>query len=182
MKGGLCRLLQRYKQGISVPVRKNRPEGRFCIITLFVIYKNEKEKTKMKKLSLIVLALLCLMTSCVGEVNEGVWSSATYTEDTTFGTGAATVTVEVKAGDKSIDFVLKTDKTTLGDALIEHGLIEGEEGQYGLYIKKVNGITADFDVDQSYWAFYKNGETMMSGVDGTEIKDGEHYELVYTKS
>ena len=30
-------------------------------------------------------------------------------------------------------------------------------------------------------AFTKNGEMMMTGVDGTAITDGEHYELVYTK-
>lgn len=112
----------------------------------------------------------------------GLWADAVYTENTTFGEGALTVTVEVKAEDKSIDLTIKTDKTILGDALMEHGLVEGDEGQFGLYIKKVNGITADFDVDQSYWAFYKNGEMMMTGVDGAEIKDGEHYELVYTKS
>lgn len=111
----------------------------------------------------------------------GLWANATYTEDTTFGTGATTVTVEVKAEDVSVDLIVKTDKTNLGDALLEHSLIAGDEGAYGMYIKVVNGMTADYDVDQSYWAFYKNGEMMMTGVDGTEIADGEHYELVYTK-
>ena len=138
----------------------------------------------MKK-ALPILALLlslCLLVSCAKEAEGNLWAEAAYTEDTTLGEGTTTVTVEVKVEDKSIDFTLKTDKTILGDALLEHKLIEGEEGQYGMYIKRVNGITADFDVDQSYWAFYKNGEMMMTGVDGTEIKDGEHYELVYTKS
>ena len=64
---------------------------------------------------------------------------------------------------------------------MEHSLLEGDEGPYGLYVKKVNGITADYDVDQSYWGFYKNGEYMMTGIDMTEFADGEHYELVYTK-
>ena len=50
-----------------------------------------------------------------------------------------------------------------------------------VYIKSVNGITADYDVDRSYWAFNKNGEMMLTGVDMTNIADGEHYELVYTK-
>ena len=138
----------------------------------------------MKK-ALPVLALLlslCLLVSCAKEAEGSLWAEAAYTEDTTLGEGTTTVTVEVKVEDKSIDLTLKTDKTILGDALLEHKLIEGEEGQYGMYIKRVNGITADFDVDQSFWAFYKNGEMMMTGVDGTEIKDGEHYELVYTKS
>lgn len=111
----------------------------------------------------------------------GLWADADYVEDTTFGSGAKTVVVEVKVGEESVTFTIKTDKTILGEALIEHNLIAGEEGPYGLYIKQVNGITADYDIDQSYWGFYKNGEYMMSGVDTTEISDGEHYELVYSK-
>ncbi len=111
----------------------------------------------------------------------GLWADAVYTENTTFGEGAVAVTVKVEAEGKSVELTVKTDKTTLGDALLEHDLIAGDEGAYGLYVKKVNGITADYDIDQSYWAFNKDGEMMMTGVDGTEIKDGEHYELVYTK-
>ena len=111
----------------------------------------------------------------------GLWSDADYVEDTTFGNGSKTVQVEVKVGEESVTFTIKTDKATLGEALLEHNLIAGEQSAYGLYVKKVNGITADYDIDQSYWGFYKNGEYMMSGVDTTEISDGEHYELVYTK-
>ena len=69
----------------------------------------------------------------------------------------------------------------LGDALSEHDLLEGEEGEFGLYVKKVNGILADYDIDKTYWGLYKNGEYLMTGVDTTEIADGEHYELVKTK-
>lgn len=112
---------------------------------------------------------------------EGLWASATYLKDTTFGEGAKTVTVKVIADGKSVTFTVKTDAATLGDALLAHNLIAGDEGQYGLYVKVVNGITADYDVDQSYWGFSKNGEYMMTGVDGTAIADGETYELTYTK-
>ena len=112
---------------------------------------------------------------------EGLWASATYLKDTTFGEGAKTVTVKVIADGKSVAFTIKTDADTLGDALLAHNLIAGDEGQYGLYVKVVNGITADYDVDQSYWGFSKNGEYMMTGVDGTAIADGETYELTYTK-
>ena len=141
----------------------------------------------MKKTSLILAVVMLLSTlvclvSCRGQVDaEGVWKDALYTSDTTLGNGNKTVSVKVEVGDKSVIFTIKTDKTILGDALLEHGLIEGEEGAYGLYIKKVNGITADYDVDQSYWGFYKNGEYMMTGVDGTEFADGDRYELVYSK-
>ena len=112
---------------------------------------------------------------------EGLWKDAIHRTDKTIGNGSKTVLVEVKVGNQSITFTLKTDKTTLGEALSEHSLIDGEQGAFGLYIKKVNGITADYDIDKSYWAFYKQGDYMMTGVDKTDIFDGEHYELVYEK-
>jgi hypothetical protein len=98
-----------------------------------------------------------------------------------FGEGSKTVVVEVKVGEQAITFTVKTDKDTVGAALLEHNLIAGDEGQFGLYIKTVNGITADYDVDRSYWAFYINGEYAMTGVDGAKITEGEIYKLEYTK-
>ncbi len=112
---------------------------------------------------------------------EGLWANATYLEDTTFGEGAKTVTVKVIVEDKSVTFTVKTDAKTLGEALIEHGLIAGDMGDYGLYIKYVNGIRADYDLDKRYWNFTKNGEYMMTGADMTEIADGEAYEFTYAK-
>lgn len=111
----------------------------------------------------------------------GVWTSAKYLKDTTLGEGAKTLTVTVKAEGQSVTFTVKTDKDTVGAALIDNGLIEGEDSQFGLYIKKVNGILADYDVNKSYWAFYVNGDYAMSGVDSTQITEGTAYLLEYTK-
>ncbi|MBO5177851.1 MAG: DUF4430 domain-containing protein [Lachnospiraceae bacterium] len=82
---------------------------------------------------------------------------------------------------KETAFDIHTDKTTVGDALLELGLIAGEEGAYGLYVKQVNGITADYDVDQTYWAFYINGEYGMTGVDVTNIEAGATYSFKVEK-
>lgn len=78
-------------------------------------------------------------------------------------------------------FEIHTDKKTVGEALQEVELIEGEEGEYGLYIKTVNGITVDYDKDGAYWAFYVNGEYASSGVDTTKITEGESYALKVDK-
>ena len=140
-------------------------------------------KNTVRRAAAVALALVLLFAAAAcgaRVVPEGLWEKATYLEDTTFGSGKTTVRIEVKAGEQSVTFTIKTDKTTLGEAMLEHGLISGDEGPYGLYLKTVNGILADYDVDQSYWGFFKNGEMMMVGVDGAEIADGEHYELVYT--
>ncbi len=141
-------------------------------------------KKIISSITAILLAVLFVFSfaSCSDKTEAtGVWEKATYLEDTEFGKGAKTVQVEVVAEDKSVTFTIHTDKETLGDALLEHQLIEGENGPYGLYIKTVNGILADYDINQTYWALSKNGESSMTGVDGTKIADGEHYELTCTK-
>ena len=51
----------------------------------------------------------------------------------------------------------------------------------GFAVQTVNGITADWDKDQTYWAFYINGEYAMTGVDATEITEGDSYSFVLTK-
>ena len=104
-----------------------------------------------------------------------------YTSDTTLGEGAKTLTVRIEDNEKSVTFTIHTNAETVGSALLENGLISGEAGAYGLYIKVANGTVADYDIDGSYWAFYVDGEYAMSGVDTTDIKEGVTYSLVYTK-
>ncbi len=83
-------------------------------------------------------------------------------------------TVVDKDGNET-NFEIHTDKETVGEALLELELISGEDGEFGLYVKQVNGITADYDVDQTYWAFYVDGEYAMSGVDATNVEEGKTY-------
>ena len=85
-----------------------------------------------------------------------------------------TLTVVDKEGGET-QFEIHTDKETVGEALTELGFIEGEESEYGLYVKTVNGITAVYDTDGVYWAFYVNDEYASSGVDSTTITSGESY-------
>lgn len=149
-------------------------------------------KKMMSWVSAAALLLVCLMgvTACGQQqqpeyeqpsLDLGLWKDATYTANTELGEGATTLTVQVKADERQITFTIHTNKTTVGEALQEHNLLEGEEGQYGLYVKKVNGILADYDVDQYYWAFYVNGEYAMTGVDTTNIEEGVTYSLERTK-
>ncbi len=72
-------------------------------------------------------------------------------------------------------FEIHTDKEIVGEALTELELISGDEGDYGLYVKTVNGITVDYDTDGKYWAFYINDEYASTGVDSTPIAEGESY-------
>ncbi len=137
----------------------------------------------MKKIIILILSLLllCTVVSCDKGEPEDIWENAMYTSDTELGEGAKTVRVEVKAEGKSVTFTIHTDENILGDALTAHGLVEGDDGQFGLYVKKVNGILADYDINGRYWSFTKNGQSLNFGIDGAEIRDGEKYELVYAK-
>ena len=65
----------------------------------------------------------------------------------------------------------------MGEALLEQKLIAGEESAYGLYVKTVCGITADYDVDGTYWAFYIDDTYATSGVDTTDVVEGSTYTL-----
>lgn len=138
-----------------------------------------------KKILTLTGIFLILCMSFIGCTNTAVksnlWSDATYTEDTELGKGNKTVLVSVVTEEKTIVFTIHSDKQSLGEALLEHDLVEGEKGAYGLYVKKVNGILADYDIDQSYWGINKKGERLMTGVDDIIFKDGEEYELVYTR-
>ena len=140
-------------------------------------------KQTIKSATSIVLALLFVfvLVSCNSVDKTGVWENATYRRDTELGTGATTLVVRVEAEEQEVTFTVKTDKDTVGAALLEHELIAGEAGTYGLYVKVVNGMTADYDVDRSYWAFYVNEEYAMTGVDATAIEEDTVYRLVYTK-
>ncbi len=76
-------------------------------------------------------------------------------------------------------FSFDTKKKTVGEALLEEKVIEGEKGPYGIYITKVNGVEATFGTDRTYWALYINGERATTGIDGVDVVDGALYALKF---
>ncbi|WFR56141.1 DUF4430 domain-containing protein [Anaerocolumna sp. AGMB13025] len=94
--------------------------------------------------------------------------------------GSKSITVEVKLDDgTSKSFDIKTDEEYLRGALEQIGLISGDESEYGLFVKTVDGRTAD-DSKQEWWCFTSQGETINTSVDQTPIKDGDHFEITLT--
>ena len=147
------------------------------------------QKTRFKKmLSVLVCAVLiaamaltatgCSDNKATDTKPTSSVQSTNPTDDNVLGVGKNefNLTVTGKNG-KSTDFVIKTDKTVVGEALQELKIIEGEEGDYGLYIKSVNGVVADYDIDKTYWAFYIDGEYALTGIDQTNIEKGKKYQL-----
>ena len=150
-----------------------------------------KRSSKLTSLILCMVLLVAMALSTTGcngstskdtasgaetEANLQADSNASETDVSVFGTGSTefSLTVVDQEGIE-IPFEIHTDKQTVGEALLELGLIEGEESEYGLYVKTVNGITVDYDTDGAYWAFYINGEYATSGVDSTDIAEGDSY-------
>ena len=95
--------------------------------------------------------------------------------------GSKTITVTVVHGDGTENiFTYHTDEEYLGPVILGEGLVEGEEGPYGLMINAVDGETASWEINQSYWALFVGEEYATSGADTTPIHDGDAFRLVYT--
>jgi len=97
--------------------------------------------------------------------------------------GAKTLSIEVvNDKEETVNYEVHTDAEFLKQAMEEaEGLtFEGTESEYGLMVETVNGLTADYSRDGSYWAFYVNGEYCQFGIDSQPVNDGETYSIVYT--
>ena len=95
--------------------------------------------------------------------------------------GTKSVEVIVVHADKSESrFHYETDAAYLGPVLLESGLVKGEMGAYGLYIKEVDGEVADYATNGAYWALFEGEEYATQGIDTTVLEDGDQFSLVYT--
>lgn len=152
-------------------------------------------------LLLVLIAALALTTvGCDDKTRDdgNVTTTAATTvatttgDETTVSTTAATTTDPSVRGEGETEFIFKvvtksgeektftvrTDKTIVGEALQEVGLIEGDDSQYGLFVKVVDGERVEWDTDGKYWAFYVDGAYAPKGVDSTEIEAGKVYSFV----
>ncbi len=135
-------------------------------------------------LCIVLIAAIALFTTACNDnktnntttTTESAVSTTKAPEATVLGKGETkfNFTVTDLQGNETA-FEINTDKKTVGEALLDLELIAGEDGQYGLYVKTVNGITLDYDKDGAYWSFYVDGEYATSGVDTTEIVTGASY-------
>lgn len=147
--------------------------------------------SKVVKLSVILVliaAMALCMVSCDGNTDAQTTDSVSTTEapadSGSEGPEVHKYTITVTVIDdkgESEEFEVKTNCENLADALLEAKIVEGETGDYGLYIKYANGIRADYELDGAYWSLSKGGEMLMTGASDTPIADGDKFELTYTK-
>lgn len=97
--------------------------------------------------------------------------------------GEKEITIEV-VDDKegSIVYAVKTDAEYLRQAIedAEGLVVKGTESDYGLMAETINGVTADYNTDGAYWAFYVDGEYCNYGMDEQPVENGQAYQIIYT--
>ena len=124
----------------------------------------------MKKIISLLLALAMLFTlAACGAKEEAPAEPVSF----------KVVVTDLEGNESTYEYT--SNAPSVGEALVAEGLIEAHEASFGLFIDAVNGIAADWDKDQTYWAFYINGEYAVTGIGETEITAGATYNLTLTK-
>jgi len=132
----------------------------------------------MKRILAVVLALAFVFcfAACAKTAEGAETTTAAPAGDLSFKFTA--VDLDGNKTDFDVPF---TDGQTVGEALLAEELIAGEDGDYGLYVKTVNGITLDYEADGAYWSFYIGEEPASTGVDGEKAVADGVYQFVATK-
>ena len=127
---------------------------------------------KNKKLLVALIAFVAVIAVVVG-----IWFATR--PETEAGSKGYAVTVVHKDGTVK-EFSYRTDEEYLAEALLEEGLVSGEEGPYGLTVITVDGEAAVWDTDNAYWAIWVGEEMATTGVSEIPVYDGSTFKLEYT--
>ena len=134
--------------------------------------RNTRTRTTTSAKVLALLLALALSLGLLAGCSDAGGGSKTE--------GVKKITFTVVHGDgTSKDFSIETSQEMLGAALLDEKLIEGDEGEYGLFVTTVDGETADSS-QQQWWCLTAGGGTVTTGVDSTPIEDGGQYEFTLT--
>lgn len=125
----------------------------------------------------LIVAMALSMTACSNNTADD--TNAGQDQVQTVEKSFAVVVVDKDGNETTFDYT--SDAATVGEALVAEGLIAGTDSEYGLMVTEVNGIVADYNIDQTYWAFYIDGEYASAGVDFTELVDGSTYSFKVEK-
>lgn len=132
---------------------------------------NETTKNNKKKLVIATLALCLLIGAMLLIYN------ATKKQPTA---GEKQIVVEVIHGDETTkEFEISTTQEYLGDVLKDEAIVEGEDGDYGLFITTADGEEADA-ANEEWWCLTKENQMLETSADQTVVEDGGHYELTLT--
>lgn len=150
---------------------------------------------KITNLTRLLALLLCLLTltACFAACSE-IPAAPAETKPTE--TQPIEAPAPVRRGEGATEFLLTvtdldgsqkqfeihTDAANVAEALLALGLVAGDDSEYGLYIKVVDGVTADYSVDKTYWSLLVNGEYSQVGASSVPVSAGLRVELKKEKS
>ena len=141
-----------------------------------------KKRNFYVKISAVIisLALIAAMAICMTSCGKTEAPSDTSSISTVKVAEKSFKFTVIDAEGTAKNYDLKTQKTILGEALLEAGIITEEEQKTG-FINTVNGVTLNWDTDKAYWALYVGDAFAEKGVNETEITADGVYSFVYTK-
>lgn len=127
--------------------------------------KNKKMIAAVIVLVVVIAALLGIYTATRSEAVEG----------------EKTVTVLIVHKDgtqKQLEY--NTDAEFLSELLLEKELVTGYESEeFGFTVESVDGVTANWETDNAYWALYEGEEYATTSAAGIVLTDGGVYKLIY---
>lgn len=125
----------------------------------------------MKKKRGLIAAAAVLIVLCIGAGFLYQKSKPSVSE------GAKQIKVTVVHGDETENvFEYDTDAEYLGEVLKSEKLVDGEDGEFGMFITTADGKQAD-DSKQQWWCITKAGEQVNTSADQTPVADGDEFEL-----
>ena len=124
-----------------------------------------KNKLSVLLCMVLIAAMALSMAACGAKQEAAPQGEVSYT----------VITVDLEGNETRYD--ITSDKEMVGEELLAQGIIAGDMGDYGLYVKTVNGLTLDWDKDAKYWAFYIGEDYATTGVDQTKAEEGVTYTL-----
>ena len=128
----------------------------------------------MKNKKLVIVAAVLIL---VVVLMAGIWMATR--PETEAGSKGYTVTVVHKDGSEKV-FEYRTDAEYLAEVLVDEGIVEDNQSEFGLYILVADGEYADYNADGGWWAVYEGDTQATVGASELPIKDGGTYKLVYT--
>lgn len=124
---------------------------------------------KKTKITIVLAALLVAVLALAAVLWQGMRpKTAEGDKDITF-------TVVYKDAQSRV-FEINTDEQYLANALADEGIIAYDAS--GLYTT-INGVTADYSADGSWWCINENGQMASVGMNELPIADGGAYEAIY---
>lgn len=153
----------------------------------------------MKKITALLLAILTfalIFTGCSSDKEETVNTTKAVSQDgtkadekdfafpddlTILGDEDSKYSFIFKAvhkDGKETSFGIRTNKETIGEALVEADLLGGREESTGYVVYTIDHVKHDHNTEGFYWVLYIDGELAEVDVMKTAIENGSTYEFI----